>query len=193
MKFQKQIPNILTIARIILILPFFYFLNQENFLISFFLICFIFISDFLDGYLARKYKLESNFGAILDPTADKLVSIAFFTYFFLKSEFVPIYYFFLSFSRDFLQLCAIPILLYYKKMAFKVKPKFIPKYGTAVKFILLIFLFFQNFEFLKDFILKIEILYQILLFSSLLSEIYILVTFLPRFIQIYLGKHDTFE
>ena len=31
------------------------------------------ISDWLDGYLARKLKLESKFGAFIDPVADKLI------------------------------------------------------------------------------------------------------------------------
>jgi len=31
------------------------------------------ITDWLDGYIARKYKLDSRFGAFLDPVADKLM------------------------------------------------------------------------------------------------------------------------
>ena len=30
-------------------------------------------SDYLDGFLARKYKLESTIGAVLDPIADKIL------------------------------------------------------------------------------------------------------------------------
>jgi CDP-diacylglycerol--glycerol-3-phosphate 3-phosphatidyltransferase len=41
------------------------------------LILFIFAgwSDYFDGYLARKYSLESNFGEIMDPIADKILSL----------------------------------------------------------------------------------------------------------------------
>ena len=86
---------------------------------------------------------------------------------------------------------SIPILLFWKKINFKVKPKFLGKYGTAIKFVVLIYLFLQYFDFMNSF--YIQFVYQLILFSSLFTEIYILVTFIPRFFQIYFGKHDTFE
>jgi CDP-diacylglycerol--glycerol-3-phosphate 3-phosphatidyltransferase len=33
------------------------------------------LSDYLDGYLARKYSLESTFGEIMDPIADKILAL----------------------------------------------------------------------------------------------------------------------
>lgn len=39
------------------------------------------ISDYLDGYIARKYRQVSDFGKFLDPLADKLLTIAVMTMF----------------------------------------------------------------------------------------------------------------
>lgn len=76
----SHIPNWLTISRIILI-PFlvlvfyipkeysFKFLNEIA-LAIFTIAC---ITDWLDGYLARKLNSYSQFGAFLDPLADKLI------------------------------------------------------------------------------------------------------------------------
>ena len=68
-----NIANKLTLLRIVMI-PFFIFLLLEGYsfwaLIVFSTAAF---TDYLDGYLARKYKLITNFGKFMDPLADKLL------------------------------------------------------------------------------------------------------------------------
>ena len=75
-----KIPNILTIGRILvapILIVVFYFPGE----LSDWLACIIFViaafTDYLDGFFARLYKLQSKFGELLDPIADKvLVSTA---------------------------------------------------------------------------------------------------------------------
>ena len=77
----SKIPNILTISRILLIpiiitglIGFrFGFDGLSNKTLIYFCLLYAFISDFLDGYLARRWKLESGFGVMIDPIADKLL------------------------------------------------------------------------------------------------------------------------
>jgi len=71
------LPNIITIFRIILIpiYLFIFFSEVEN---KVFILGMIFMiagaSDVLDGYIARRFNLESKLGAALDPFADKMMS-----------------------------------------------------------------------------------------------------------------------
>lgn len=79
---SMNLPNKLTILRVILI-PFFVFFMLTDYVegsnwiaVAFF--CIASLTDFLDGYIARKYNLVTNFGKFMDPLADKmLVSSAF--------------------------------------------------------------------------------------------------------------------
>ena len=69
----KNLPNILTISRIILAPVFFIlFINNYKYLA---LACFFFasVTDFLDGFLARKFNIVSKFGKLYDPLADKIL------------------------------------------------------------------------------------------------------------------------
>jgi len=75
----ERLPNYLTIFRvlcipiiIINIIPQSFFFNWVAVLL-YIIAC---ISDFLDGYLARKFKVESKLGKFLDPIADKILIIS---------------------------------------------------------------------------------------------------------------------
>ena len=74
-----QIPNALTIGRIILVPIFvitFYIPGFLGDLIPFFIFVLASFTDFLDGLLARLYKEESKLGELLDPIADKIMVAA---------------------------------------------------------------------------------------------------------------------
>ena len=77
---QMNLPNKLTLMRVVLI-PIFLlvlFLMQEpyNRYIATAIFVVASVTDFLDGYIARKYHMVSNFGKFMDPLADKLLVMA---------------------------------------------------------------------------------------------------------------------
>ena len=72
------IPNLLTTLRISLIPLFifmFYYPSKWAFLYTTLIFAIAGITDWLDGYLARKLKQTSAIGAFLDPVADKLIVV----------------------------------------------------------------------------------------------------------------------
>ena len=72
-----NLPNKLTIARVIMIPFFLVFLMTDFFEAARYVALAIFIiaslTDMLDGKIARKYNLVTNFGKFMDPLADKLL------------------------------------------------------------------------------------------------------------------------
>ena len=67
--------NLITIARIILAPIILIFLIFGNYLVCILLFFLAGVSDYFDGYLARKYLAESQLGEILDPIADKILIV----------------------------------------------------------------------------------------------------------------------
>jgi CDP-diacylglycerol--glycerol-3-phosphate 3-phosphatidyltransferase len=77
---KKDIPNVLTIFRItlipVLVASFFVQWKITNLIVAF-LFLLASVTDYFDGYFARLFKAQSDFGRCFDPIADKLlVSVA---------------------------------------------------------------------------------------------------------------------
>ena len=72
---MKLIPNFLSFLRILSVLPIIYSLQSELYILAAFLFFLSSMTDFMDGYLARRYELESELGAFLDLIADKILVV----------------------------------------------------------------------------------------------------------------------
>lgn len=84
MKFSKKeiftLPNILTYIRILCVPFFVWFMLDSsipnNIYIAFGLFIFASVTDLIDGFIARHFKLISDIGKIADPIADKLLQVS---------------------------------------------------------------------------------------------------------------------
>ncbi|MDH3818362.1 MAG: CDP-alcohol phosphatidyltransferase family protein [Myxococcales bacterium] len=74
----KYIPNLICIARIILVAPIVWALREQRYGLALALILIAGLSDALDGYLARRFDWRTRLGGLLDPAADKLLMFAAF-------------------------------------------------------------------------------------------------------------------
>ena len=99
------IPNLLSIFRILLIIPIAYYVWHNNLKLVLILIIIGIVTDYLDGIVARRFNQISEWGKILDPLADKLAIGTLLIVLHLKQE-VPLWLVILVVGRDFLILVA---------------------------------------------------------------------------------------
>ncbi len=104
---MNNLPNKLTVLRMIMV-PVVMFFLLNNFIdrnISLILAALLFVlaslTDWLDGFLARKYNLISNFGKVMDPLADKLIVTAVMLCL-IKTGIFPVWCAMIIIGRDFL-------------------------------------------------------------------------------------------
>ena len=73
---MKNFVMFLTISRLISG-PIIFFLANifEQYLIAFVIFLLSAVTDFFDGFLARRYQAESTLGKVLDPIADKIILV----------------------------------------------------------------------------------------------------------------------
>lgn len=103
-------PNILTVLRIIGTIPLFFMIYSDGITIhSLILFITLGITDFFDGFLARKYNKITEFGKVMDGVADKFLMLS-ITIVLLIKNIIP-YWTLIIFLRD---IIAIIYVFYYK-------------------------------------------------------------------------------
>ena len=91
----SYLPNLLSILRIVCI-PYVLFCPVQW---RFLLLLFIAVTDFFDGYLARRWNVVSRFGTLVDPIGDKGAALA-FAYLFWSEGAMSIPHVLIFFSRE---------------------------------------------------------------------------------------------
>ena len=104
----RQIPNIISAIRILLVAPIAVALANHQLVTTIVLFGVAALSDAADGFLAKRYGWQSELGAVLDPAADKLLLVTvFITLAYLKL--VPLWLMAAAVARPSSLLYAIPI------------------------------------------------------------------------------------
>lgn len=147
---KRDIPNLISILRIVLVVPIAYYLWKQNYSIALLLFLLGGLSDGLDGLLARRYHWETDLGVILDPMGDKLMMLT--AYLLLGWHNLLAWWLVsLVIFRDL--IIVIGTLLYRQFIGeAKLKPLFISKLNTVVQIILVLLIMLSQVLTLKPFI-----------------------------------------
>jgi cardiolipin synthase (CMP-forming) len=128
-----NIPNLLTLLRIILVPLIVIFLIQGSFVKALIVFIVAGISDALDGFLARVLHQQTILGAYLDPVADKaLLASSFITLSVL--HIIPGWLTVIVISRDFIILLGISVLSI-MSISVQIRPLFVSRVTTALQLI----------------------------------------------------------
>lgn len=84
MKLLELLPSILSILRIVMALALFYTYLSELMLPSIIIFIIAISTDYMDGFIARKFDVTTNYGAFLDSAADFILIILIFLAFIIS-------------------------------------------------------------------------------------------------------------
>ena len=119
-----NLPNFISISRILLIVPCLLFFDAGDNYSGLFILALMIVSDYADGIIARRMNIVSDFGKALDPLSDKIVIIILIAYLILEKNF-PIWYISSLILRD--------IILSYLGLRVKKKTGVMPQANMAGK------------------------------------------------------------
>lgn len=100
---MRHIPNVLCVIRILLVGVFIAFFCEERYFACMITYITAFLTDILDGYLARRNNWITNIGKLLDPLADKLMLIVTLACFYFKG-WLPLPILILACIKEFLMI-----------------------------------------------------------------------------------------
>ena len=129
-----NIPNAITLARVISVPVLFYLLVSGRSVAAFVVFVAAGVSDAVDGYLAKRFDWRSELGAYLDPLADKLLIVSIFIALGVREE-LPLWLVVAVVSRDILIVVGVLLSLVLDQPV-PIKPLAISKMNTAAQIVL---------------------------------------------------------
>ena len=141
----SQTPNIITMLRILLVVPTGWLLWTAMYPEALILMAIAGASDAMDGALARRYRWGSQFGAAMDPVADKLLVVVMFVIFTLQGH-IPLWVAIVVVVRDTIILGGAGVYrLLFKEI--EMSPTFASKANTAMQIVTVLLMLLALCEF----------------------------------------------
>ena len=139
----KHVPNILTIIRFFLVPIILYLLFNNYYVLAFIFLTISGLTDVLDGFIARKFDLITNFGKLMDPLADKVTQISILAVLAIQNI-VPLWILIVVVLKEFLMISGASFL-YGKE--FVVSSRWYGKLATVLFYIAIVCsLFIREFN-----------------------------------------------
>ncbi|HET6473864.1 MAG TPA: CDP-alcohol phosphatidyltransferase family protein [Pseudomonadales bacterium] len=145
----RQIPNVITVVRVLLVIPTTWYLIEAEYLHALVLMTVAGASDAVDGWLARRFDWVTRFGAALDPMADKILVGVLFIALTLQGR-LPLWVAGIAIARDVVILGgATAYRVLFKHIEFE--PTLLSKANTALQIVMLLLLLLSlcGFEYLS--------------------------------------------
>jgi cardiolipin synthase (CMP-forming) len=128
-----SIPNLITLARILLVPVVVWAIATGQMYFAFLLFLAAGISDAVDGFLAKRFGMKTELGAYLDPLADKVLIVSIYVTLGITGV-IPLWIVILVVSRDFMIVGAI-ILSWLVDRPVEIRPHMISKVNTAAQIV----------------------------------------------------------
>jgi len=139
---RSDIPNLISILRIVLVAPVVWALATQQFTLALILFAVAGVSDALDGFLAKHFHWESRLGSILDPIADKLLLVASFATL-TWLGLLPLWLLWLVLARD-LIIVSGGLAYHYYVGKFELTPLWSSKINTTLQIVLVLLVIVQQ-------------------------------------------------
>jgi cardiolipin synthase len=125
------IPNLITIVRLIIVPLVIVMIGQANWAPAFLLFVAAGVSDAVDGFIARRFNMRSEFGAYMDALADKALLVSIYVTLSVVGV-LPAWLAITVVSRDVMIISAI-MISWLMRRPVEIKPLFVSKVNTATQ------------------------------------------------------------
>ncbi len=137
MSWLKYLPNAITIARILAMIPLVWLMLEMQYEYAFYLAIAAGFSDMLDGFLAKTFGWEGWLGGVLDPLADKFMMLCCFLVFAVQGL-IPNWLLILVLARDVVIVLGATFYHFTIVKVKMAKPSMLSKINTALQILLIV-------------------------------------------------------